>query len=165
MTRRYRIDQRGAAAAHSAWRFFPWYVAGALGVVMVVNAALTWFAVTSFPGLATQHGFDASNNYDRVLAAAERQAALGWTVRDTLTDGRPVITLSGRDGAPLVGASIAATAERPLGEAETTELTFHAIAPGRFEADPALAWGKWDMTLTVTAEGHEYHSVRRVVVK
>ena len=31
MNRRYPMHARGVAAAHSAWRFFPWYVGGALG--------------------------------------------------------------------------------------------------------------------------------------
>ncbi len=164
MNRFYRIDPLGAAA-RSGWRFFPWYVAGALGVVMAVNGVLVWFAVESFPGLATNGGFDVSNRYDRVLAAADRQAALGWTVQDTLVEGRPVVTLSGRDGAPLIGASVAATAERPVGAAVAVPLAFHATGPGRFEADAALALGKWELDLTVTAGGHEYHTVRRLVVK
>ena len=164
MNRFYRIDPLGAGA-RTGWRFFPWYLAGAMSVVMLVNGALVWFAVESFPGLATNGGFAVSNRYDSVLAAADRQAALGWTVQDTLVEGRPVVTLSGRDGLPLAGASLAATAERPVGEAVALPVAFHATGPGRFEADTALALGKWELDLAVTAEGHEYHTVRRLGVK
>lgn len=166
MNRAHRIGQQGAPTALSHWRFFPWYVAGALGVVGLVNFTLVWFAVTSFPGLATEHAFDASNSYDRVLAAAERQAALGWTVEDRQEDGRLVLILSGRDGAPLVAARLVATAERPIGTARPAQVVFHPTAtPGRFEAETPLVRGKWDFDLTVTAVGNTYHTVRHLVVK
>lgn len=148
-----------------AWRFFPRYVAAAIGFVMVVNFAMGWTAVRTFPGLATTHGFDNSNGYDRVLAAAERQTALGWTVRHGLDGARPVITLADRTGAPLAGVRLQASVARPLGEPASTPLAFRAVAPGRYEADTALAPGAWDIDLTVTAEGGAYHTTRRLIAR
>jgi len=158
-----RHDPRGNA--RTAWRFFPWYVAGGIAFVMVVNFAMMSMAVRTFPGLATTNGFGASNGYDHVLKTAERQDALGWTVRDTLDGGRPVVTLSDRAGSPLVGARLSAAAERPLGEATPATLAFRATAPGRFVAEAALPPGQWDLDLTVTALGGEYHTTRRLVVR
>ncbi len=163
MSRPYRIEPPGAASARSGWRFFPWFVAGGIGITVLVNFALLWFAVESFPGLATQGGFATSNAYDRVLAAAQQQAALGWTVQDTLVAGRPVVTVAGPDGGPLVGATLAATAERPVGTALPIPLVFHETLPGRFEADIVLEAGKWDLDLAVRAGGREYHSLGRMV--
>jgi nitrogen fixation protein FixH len=159
MINRYRAQPR------SYWHLFPWCLAGGISVVMLANAALVWFAVTSFPGLATEHGFANSNSYDRVLQAAQQQMALGWRVELTLADFRPVITLTGRDGTPLAGAILAATAERPVGTDAPVPLGFQATAPGRFEADAPLAPGRWDLDLTVTGDGHTYRTVRRLVVK
>lgn len=165
MSRLYRIDPHGVAPARTGWRFFPWFVAGGIGLTMLVNFAMMWMAVQSFPGLATHGGFATSNAYDRVLHAAQQQAALGWTVQHTLAAGRPVVILSGPEGGPLAGATLTATAERPLGETAPTLLVFHETAPGRFEADTPLALGKWAIDLTVSAQGHEFHTVRRLVVK
>lgn len=148
-----------------AWRFFPWYLAGGIGIAMAVNAVLVWLAVASFPGLATQHGFNTSNGYDRVLDAAQRQAALGWVVRDMLDGAVPVVTLAGPDGAPLAGARLAATIERPLGAAAPEPLAFRDDGAGRYVAETVLERGKWDLSLTVTQGGQAYHTVRRVVVK
>ena len=164
MSKSYRTGPPGADSARSGWRFFPWFVAGGLGLTMVVNFTMTYLAVHSFPGLATQGGFANSNAYDHVLQAAQQQAALGWSVQDALVDDRPVITLAGRDGAPLAGATLVATAERPVGEALPLPLAFHLTSAGRFEADNALAPGKWDLAIAVTAERHAFHTLRRVVV-
>lgn len=160
-----RIDPPGARPGRSLWRFFPWYVGAGMLFVMAVNGAMTWAAVQTFPGLATTRGFATSNGYDRVMAAAERQAALGWTVATALDGDRPVVTLAGPDGAPLPEARLAAAVQRPLGPPERSELAFRATAPGRFEAEAALPRGKWDLDLTVTAAGSDYHTVRRIVLK
>jgi len=152
-----------AESTRSAWRFFPWYVAGVMGFVMAVNFALGWLAVSSFPGLATTGGFAESNRYDRVLATAERQAALGWAVRTTLEGATPVLALADRAGAPLAGVRLQATAERPVGEAAPVPVAFHPVAPGRYQAAAALAPGAWDIDLTVSAEGGVYHTTRRLI--
>lgn len=148
----------------TGWRFFPWFVAGGIGFVMVVNFAMMSMAVRSFPGLATTNGFDHSNAYDRVLTAAERQASLGWQVADALDAGRPVIALADRSGAPLASARLTAAVERPLGGVPSAPLAFHATAPGRFVAEAALAPGQWNLDLTVTAPGGQYHTTRRLIV-
>lgn len=155
-----RLGQSGA----TGWRFFPWYVAGGIGLTMLVNAALVCFAVHSFPGLATTGGFAASNAYDRVLAAAAEQNALGWSVQASLPDGRPLLTLATSDGTPIAGATVAATAERPIGNAAPIPLAFHETSPGRQEADTTLAPGKWAVDFTVTGAGHTYHTIRRFTV-
>ena len=80
---------------------------------------------STFPGQAGEEGFALSNHYDAVLDREQREAALGWSVV-ALTDaaGRPEVTLTDRNGAPLNGASVAASAERPLGAPEQRALAF-----------------------------------------
>ena len=86
-------------------------------------SGMVYAALHSFPGKAGDEGFDLSNHYNAVLDRVQREAALGWTVQArTDAAGRPVVTLTDRDGAPLRGASVAASAQRPLG------------APGRRDA-------------------------------
>ncbi len=35
----------------SAWRFFPWFVAGAMAVVVAVNLGMAYLAIQTFPGV------------------------------------------------------------------------------------------------------------------
>ena len=79
--------------------------------MVLVNAGLVYAALHSFPGKAGDEGFDLSNHYDVVLERGQREAALGWTVAArTDAAGRPEVTLTDRDGSPLRGASVAASA-------------------------------------------------------
>ena len=163
------LDARhgGPRKGGSAWRWFPWALAGGMAVVFAVNGAMVAFAIGTFPGKAGSDGFDLSNHYDRVLETAERQAALGWKLDATLdAAGRPVVTLTDRAGVPLADARVEIVAQRPLGEADRARLTLRAAGAGRYVAEGALPEpGRWDLTLSATAEGHTVAATRRVVVR
>jgi nitrogen fixation protein FixH len=150
----------------SLWRFFPLAVVAGLGLVVLVNAGLVYAALHSFPGQAGDEGFELSNHYDAVLAREQHEADLGWTVV-TRTDaaGRPEVRLTDRDGSPLRGASVAASAERPLGAPETRALVFHEVDDGSYVADVALPTpGQWELTLSASLDGHDIAATRRVIV-
>ncbi len=40
----------GVAQAKTAWRFFPWFVAGAMALVVAVNVGMAYLAIHTFPG-------------------------------------------------------------------------------------------------------------------
>jgi nitrogen fixation protein FixH len=150
----------------NAYRWFPhWLIAGMI-FAFLVNAYMVYAAVEGFPGVAGQDGFDLSKRYDKVMAAAAKQAALGWQVDATLGEaGRPVLHVTDQAGAPLSSASVQAEAERPLGPTERTALAFHAVDLSHYEADAALAPGQWDLLMTVTSGGSRYTTTGRLLVK
>ena len=150
----------------SAWRFFPWAVAGAIGLVVVVNGGMIYAAVHSFPGKAGEAGFALSNHYDAVLALAENEAALGWSIAAaTDRQARPIVTLTGRDGRALPAIAVTGSAGRPLGDQEAVQLLFRETEPGRFVAASALSVpGQWDLTLSISAGEHTMAATRRVIV-
>ena len=150
----------------TAYRWFPHGLAAAMGVVFVINGYMVYIALSSFPGVAGTDGFDLSNGYNRVLATAAQQSALGWQIEAGQDDARhPMLRLTDRLGAPLTGAAIDARAERPLGPPDTTVLGFHAIDPARYQADAALFPGQWDLLVTVTSGESRFTTTRRIVVK
>jgi nitrogen fixation protein FixH len=146
------------------WRWFPHWMIAAMALVFAVNGLMIYDAISTFPGQAGQDGFDLSNQYQRVLAAAEQQAALGWHVETTAT-AVPELQLTARDGTPLAPTAIEARVERPVGPPETTTLTFHQVTGARFQADSALSPGQWDLMLVVRAEDRVYSATRRLIVR
>jgi len=150
----------------TVWRWFPHGLIAAMALVFAVNGYMVYDALQTFPGQAGQDGFDLSNEYQRVLATAQQQAALGWRIEAELTGTRnPVLHLSDRTGTPLADAAIEAHAERPVGPAETTVLTFQPLEAGRFQSDKSLYSGQWDLMLTVLAHDQQYTTTRRIIVK
>ena len=163
------IDWRSnPSRGRSAWRYYPHAVIVSMAVVVAVNAGMIYVALHSFPGAAgSDEGFALSNHYDTVLAQAQHEAALGWTVTARTDDsGRPVVALADRDGAPLHGASVAAIAERPLGAPQSRAVAFRETDAGRYVADTALPMqGQWELTLTASSDGQAMAVTRRVIVR
>jgi nitrogen fixation protein FixH len=150
----------------TVWRWFPHGLIGTMGIVFAVNGYMVYDALSTFPGVAGRDGFDLSNEYKRVLATAQQQAALGWQIEAGVTNERfPVLRLTDRTGAPLTATEIKAQAERPVGPVDSTALTFRAIGDGRYQTDTSLFSGQWDIMLTVHADGQMYNATRRLVVK
>ena len=149
-----------------SWRYFPLWLTVSMAAVFAMNGFMVYNALHTFPGQAGQDGFDLSNEYKRVLATAQQQAALGWQIEaDATAAGLPVLRLTDRNGGALAAASIEAQADRPVGPPETTVLSFQSMADGQYRADKALTPGQWDIMLTIRAEGRRYSATRRLLVK
>jgi nitrogen fixation protein FixH len=154
--------------SRSPWRFFPLAVVLSICAVVAVNAGLIYAALHTFPGAAGgDASFALSNHYDTVLERAQRVATLGWIVTAETDDtGRVVVTLAARDGAPLLGASLTASAERPLGTPQTYAVRFQEAGHGHYVADAPLPLpGQWDMTLSASVGNNAMAVTRRVIVR
>ena len=147
----------------SAWRHFPWIICGAIGVVVAVNAAMITTAVNSFPGKLGRNGFDLSNQYNAVIAAQERNEALGWQLDATWRASGITVALKDRAGAVLDGARVTATLRRPLGPPHEQELTLQYAGPGIYAAaTPGSLAGQWDLMLTVQRGEDRFTATRRM---
>ncbi|MBS0558738.1 MAG: FixH family protein [Proteobacteria bacterium] len=154
------------ARERSSWRWFPHWLALAMAAVFAVNAYMVYAAVTSFPGAAGTDGFDLSNDYRKILAAEQKQAALGWHVEAAAdSEHRAHLRLTDKAGAPLAGAAVTAQAERPVGPPDRTALAFHAAPGGDLVADTTLFSGQWDVLITVQSDGRTLTATRRLLVR
>lgn len=162
-----RAMRRDNPAATSMWRYYPWFVAAAMSVVIVVNIGMVTAALRTFPGQAGGGGFDLSNRYNAVIAHTHEQASLGWTVQAEIDPaGHPVLHLIDAHGVALAGATVTATAERPLGDSQTTPIAFRDAGGGRYVGDVALpTHGQWQLLLSAVARGQELTTTKRIIVR
>ena len=128
------------------------FVAG-FGIVIAVNLFMAYNAVGGFHGTVVDNSYVASQKYNGWLAKAEASRALGWQVMAKRgDDGRVVLeTLGVPDG-----ATITATAERPLGTRETAPLGFAPQGQGRWVSNEPLAPGRWSLRMAIRAGGQEW---------
>ena len=149
----------------SLWRFFPFFLVGALGVVVTVNIFMAVLANRTAPGLAVQGSFATSNAYGAIQAEAKRQVGLGWSLDVSLRGGRVEAKLAGQGGAALPGAVLTALAMRPVGQAAPLALGMTEDGAGGFRSDIVLpGQGQWDITFVAKHEGRTFRHTRRVVV-
>jgi nitrogen fixation protein FixH len=158
--------RRETAEAKTAWRFFPLAVALALGFVAIVNAFMITQALGTFPGIAgSENGYDLSNAYNKIISAEAAQNALGWKLVVFGKQQHLVVRLADRDGAPISGLTVTATAIRPVGPESRTKLNFDADAPGHWVATRPLDLGQWLVDLHATAPDRNFVVTRRVIIR
>lgn len=64
------------------WKYFPYYLIGAMAVVVAVNARFITIAVTTFPGEVTAQDFETSNRYDTIWGGPRHSAR--WAMASRL---------------------------------------------------------------------------------
>lgn len=152
------------ARPSSPYAWFPRALLIALGLVVAVNGAFVYFAISSWPGLVTDRPFEEGQRYNHVLGEATAQAALGWKARLSYDDGRVVAHYLDRNGAPLDGLEVTARLSRPLGDGAPLALTLAPAGPGLYAAAVALpAPGQWTLRAEARQAGDKYDAATRII--
>lgn len=144
-------------------RWIPYVFVGLMLLVVVVNGGMVIAALTTFAGTTTGRSYDRGRAYNQVIEEAARQAALGWSARVALTQGRLSVTVTDREGLAVPG-HLEGVLLRPL-EGTQLPLSLASTAPGQWAADPgALAPGQWEARLTLTGANGAHLDIRQRVL-
>ena len=118
------------------------------GTIIAVNLVMAHFAVATFGGTVVDNSYVASQDYNRWLADARAQKALGWTVAaHRLPDERVEVTVTPENGV------LSGTAHHPLGRAKVQRLRFALTGAGRWTSAVPLPAGRWRLRLTLVSRG------------
>ena len=121
---------------------------GGFGIVIAVNLTMATLATRGFGGVVVENSYVASQKYNLWLDEARRQDTLGWNARVTQQAGGTLeLTLT---GVPA-GAEVTAQLRRPLGQPETTELTFVAAGADRLVSVAPVASGRWIARIAIAS--------------
>jgi nitrogen fixation protein FixH len=121
------------------------------GLVIAVNLVNARYASSTFGGEVVENSYVASQDFNRWLDQAEAQDGLGWSeVTTWRPDGRLVVTMN----EAAEGAVVKAVARHRLGVLPDRSLTFDRIGRGRFLSRQALPDGRWNVRVSVAAQGH-----------
>lgn len=154
--------------------WYPYIFVGAFGVVLAVNAALAYFATSTFTGLSTDNAYEKGRLYNQSLAAAKAQDDMGWQVVTKVTPAstaeRPqaeiVISYRDRGGQPVEGLAVQAAMVRPTAAGHDHRLTLPPLGDGRYGGVfPLPLAGVWDMNVRAQgADGVTYQHAQRFVI-
>ena len=152
-------------ARRPGW-WIPWAFVGFFVVVFAANGAMVWVAMSTFTGVVDPRYYQTGLHYNRLIAEAERQKALGWSVdlrADVAADGhgRLVVRVRDRAGRPVEGAEVVARFVRPTSEGYDFGLTLGPRGEGTYAAAFGLPlFGQWDVRVRVR-RGEDRVVVRR----
>lgn len=147
-----------------------WHVLAMLvaffGVIIGVNLTMAWFANTTWSGLVVANGYVASQSYDKDLARARAQEALGWKVGFSFGEDRLRLTFEDKDGRKIDSLAITGELERTVTDKEDQKLTFSPMGSGVYSAPATLSAGVWEVVVVAEGNGASgYRKAFRFVVK
>lgn len=135
-------------------------------VVFAVNFLLAWLANSTWSGLVVENGYVASQSFDKDLAKAKAQEALGWKVDFGYTRDRITLTFADAKGAKIDTLNLTGSLQRTVTDKEDQKLAFAWMGSGVYSAPARLAQGLWEVEVDGKGDGvADYHKIFRFVVK
>jgi nitrogen fixation protein FixH len=136
------------------------------GVIFAVNFLLAYLANSTWSGLVVENGYVASQNFDKDLAKARAQEALGWNVGFSFDKSSVKITFADAKGAKIDSLDLTGRLQRTVTDKEDQVLTFGWMGSGVYSAPARLAPGLWEVEIDGKGDGvADYHKIFRFVVK
>lgn len=146
-------------SARDTW--IPKVFVGGMLVVVLVNAGLVYAALSTFTGVTVERSYERGRGFNQVLAARDRQEALGWQAElrwqpgEAPGTGRLHLSLRDGEGAALNNVAVEGALVGPL-DAVRLRLQLVQVGAGRYEAKVvAPRPGSWEVQLTLAARGSE----------
>ncbi|NTU42276.1 MAG: hypothetical protein HGA78_04335 [Nitrospirales bacterium] len=134
---------------------------GLLAFIVVVGIGASVGAIVvggkTFDGTVVEHPYDSAMRWDK---SHHEKADLGWSARidnPQLTTGKNGISLSlrGKDGSPLSGASATVKITRVSTTSYDRKYELRESGNGVYNADVDLPlYGHWGIEIGVTKDGH-----------
>ncbi len=151
--------------------WIPWAFGGFFLVVLIANATMIYIGMTTWTGLVSKNYYEEGRNYNRNIAAAEAQAALGWRldIEARLVEGfegELTVALRDRAGTPITDATVTADFVRPTSEGNDFSIPLAALGDGTYRATFTLPLtGLWDIHIDVIRGADRFVQTRRVTLR
>ena len=130
---------------------------GFFGVMLLANFIMAREAVKTFSGLDTDNPYDSGLAYNKDIAAAKAQGALGWSVELTrLADGQATqltATVKDKAGQPVSGLDVSMHFLHPATRKFDREIMAGPVADGVYAGAADLAPGRWEVEIDFKRNG------------
>ncbi|CAA6604103.1 putative Nitrogen fixation protein FixH [Rhodospirillaceae bacterium LM-1] len=159
----------------SGW-WYPYIFVAGFMVVVAVNGVLIFSAVSTFSGLETENHYEKGNTYNRDIALARQQEALGWQVaakvetidRQVAGSQRRVsifASFKDKDGKAIDGLAVRALLIRPTVAGHDVSVPMSPKGDGRYATETELAFhGLWDLRVVAIGEKDSYQLAERIQI-
>ena len=112
------------------------------GVIIAVNAVMMTLAIGSHTGLVAKNSYVASQDFNRTVAKAKAQTAMGWQAGLAARPTSLELTFKDKSGRPIEGLAIDGVVGRIVTGAEDQAVRFEALGGGVYRAEIASPPGQ-----------------------
>ena len=140
------------------------------GLMLLVNGIMATMAVKTFSGLDSDNPFDTGLAYNKEIAAAKAQAALGWAVDlNRSPDGagtQVTATVKDKAGLPVAGLDVQLHFHHPANRKLDHDVSASPVAEGVYAGAAQLTPGRWDVEIDLNRDGaRQYRSRNQLEVE
>jgi len=149
----------------TGWRFLAIMVSF-FSVVIAVNLTMAFFARSSWTGFVVENTYIASQQFNQKAAEGRAQAALGWTAKLDIAEGRVSYRLVDRAGNVVASKHATANFRRPAYASEDQKVDLILQPDGSLSARVDVRDGMWIVEIDAEAGlVHPYRDVRRLTLR
>ncbi|MTI00203.1 FixH family protein [Roseibium sp. RKSG952] len=148
------------------------WLLGFFAVIFTANAIFIYLALGSFPGVAVESSYKASQAFNSDIAAAKAQLARGWDVNAGVVraSGQDVVVeVDAKDasGQALNGLLFTASLSRPANDLADISVPLSETSDGIYTARvPNIGAGNWNVEIEATDDGQRvFRSQNRIFLK
>lgn len=141
-------------------KWIPWYFVLFFVVVAAVNAVMVTLALRSYSGTVTDHPYEKGLAYNKVVAAANEQDALGWKAGILYKQGKLHYVLQDKNGIVLKPDMVEASISRPTQRG----LDFALPLAGEATQVDFPEKGVWEVRVDALYQGKHHQHMQRIVV-
>lgn len=145
---------------------FAWFVVF-FGIIIAVDVAMVTLAIRTNTGLVTTRPYEKGIAYNKVVEAANAQAALGWKAEIIFGNAILDVTLREASGRVLHPESMVAEFTRPT----QSGMDFRAPMEKKQGAESFVLVpqfpekGLWEVRIYASVNGHKFQQAKRIVVE
>lgn len=152
--------------ARKSDRWIPWMIVGFFVVVAIFDGIFVYLAGSTHTGVVTDNAYNRGLDYNATVAAAEKQAGLGWKIDLDLKDGSNLILKAiDSEQRPLQGAVVRAEFKRPTQDGYDFDVAMTETVAGTFETPVSFPLsGQWDVRVFVQWKQEQFQQSKRLVV-
>jgi len=146
-------------------KFIPWYFVAFFVGLAILDGIFVYVANKTHTGVVTEGAYQQGLEYNKTIAAAEAQAALGWSGSIELENRQLVSVLMDANGHAIAGARVEAFFFRPTQDGSDFSLTLSEVSDGRY-ISPELSAnsGQWEVRIFVQWKQKQFQTAKRIVV-
>lgn len=146
-------------------KLIPWYFVAFFVVLAILDGIFVYLANSTHTGVVTEEAYQKGLDYNKTIAAAEAQEALGWGSKTELKNDQLLSLITDANGNPLVGARVRAQFFRPTQDGSDFVVPLMEVSDGRYVSSSLAAKpGQWDVRIFVEWKQLQYQKAQRIVV-
>ncbi|EKS29590.1 FixH family protein [Afipia felis] len=149
----------------TGWRFLAIMVSF-FSVVIAVNLTMAFLARSSWTGFVVENTYVASQQFNQKAAEGRAQAALGWSAKLSIADGKVSYRLVDSAGKVVASKHATVNFRRPAYASEDEKVDLIPQADGSLSAPVDVRDGMWIVEIDAQAGlAHPYRDVRRITLR